>query len=53
MARSMTNGTKSQERADVVIVGSGLDRAITEYHMAASGAIRLLPFMGAWLSSAC
>jgi hypothetical protein len=43
----MTNGTKSQERADVVIVGSGLGRAITDCHPAAGGAFGLLPFAGA------
>jgi choline dehydrogenase-like flavoprotein len=43
----MTNGTKSQERADVVIVGSGFGRAITGDHLAASGATGLLSPVGA------
>jgi hypothetical protein len=47
MTSDATNGTKGQERTDVVIVGGGLGRAIMDYHMAASGAVRLLPFVGA------
>jgi hypothetical protein len=47
MTSDTTNGTKGQERTDVVIVGSGLGRVITDYHLAASGAVGLLPFVGA------
>jgi hypothetical protein len=47
MTSGMTSGTKSQERIDVVIVGSGFGCSITEYHMAASGAFWLLPLVGA------
>jgi hypothetical protein len=43
MARSMTNGTKSRERADAVVAGRGLRRAIGDYHLLAGGALGLLP----------
>jgi hypothetical protein len=47
MTSDTTNGTKSQERTDVVIVGRGFGRAIPDYHPPASGAFGLLPFAGA------
>jgi hypothetical protein len=47
MTSDTTNGTKSQERTDVVIVGSDFGRVITDYHLAASEAAGLLPFVGA------
>jgi len=46
MARGMTNGTKSPERTDTVIVGSGVGRAIPDYHLVAGGALGLLPPVG-------
>jgi ribulose 1,5-bisphosphate synthetase/thiazole synthase len=47
MTTDTTNGTKNQEQTDVVIVGRGFGRLISDYHLAASEAVRLLPFVGA------
>jgi hypothetical protein len=47
MTSDTTNGTKSQEPINVVIVGRGFGRVITDYHLAASEAVGLLPFLGA------
>jgi hypothetical protein len=47
MTSDTTNGTKSQERTDVVIVGRGFGRVIPDYHPASSGVFGLLPFVGA------
>jgi hypothetical protein len=46
MARSMTNGTKGRERTDTVVAGSGLGRAIRDYHLVAGGVLGLLPPVG-------
>jgi hypothetical protein len=46
MANDSTNGTKSQERTDVVIVVDGFGRAIRDCPLAASGAFGLVPFVG-------
>jgi hypothetical protein len=48
MTSDTANGTKGQERTGVVIIGSGPGHAITDYHLAASGAFGLLPLVGAW-----
>ena len=46
-----TNGTKSGERTDILIVGSGFGGAITGYHLAAGGAKVVILERGPWVPS--
>jgi choline dehydrogenase-like flavoprotein len=46
-----TNGMKSQERTDILIVGSGFGGAITGYHLAAGGAKVVILERGPWVPS--
>src|SRR5271157_5132316 len=39
MTRGMTSRTKSQERTDMVVAGSGFGRAVTDYHLVAEGSV--------------
>jgi enediyne biosynthesis protein E9 len=51
MTTPSVNGMKSQERADIVIVGSGFGGAITAYHLAAGGAKVVVLERGPWVPS--
>jgi enediyne biosynthesis protein E9 len=46
-----TNGMNSEERTDIVIVGSGFGGAITAYHLAAGGAKVVILERGPWVPS--
>jgi enediyne biosynthesis protein E9 len=46
-----TNGTRSSERTDIVVIGSGFGGAITAYHLAAGGARVVVLERGPWVPS--
>jgi enediyne biosynthesis protein E9 len=47
----MTSDTRSHERTDILIVGSGFGGAITAYHLAAGGAKVVILERGPWVPS--
>jgi choline dehydrogenase-like flavoprotein len=51
MTNATTNGTRSQEQTDILIVGSGFGGAITAYHLAAGGAKVVVLERGPWVPS--
>jgi len=51
MTNATANGMKSQERTDIVVIGSGFGGAITAYHLAAGGARVVVLERGPWVPS--
>src|SRR5260221_4566317 len=51
MTNATTNGTRSQEQTDIVVIGSGFGGAITAYHLAAGGAKVVVLERGPWVTS--
>jgi choline dehydrogenase-like flavoprotein len=51
MTNAATNGAKSHERTDIVVIGSGFGGAIAAYHLAAGGARVVVLERGPWVPS--